>query len=288
MPSLLRSAAFGLLLVVWAAAASAQLLSWDKDATCPGDGLNVEPVAEGRAQVLRARRSGLLEATVAVSGSLSNAESSVPFPFTADAYGDGPTDLTRLRAWNTLKSWFFLHWIRWCPGRRGGVHDDAFVYSLPYDRGRTFAVLQAALGGYSHGSGSGAEQAIDFALPPGFTVRAARSGVIVAVRQDSTLGGPERRFESCANYVVVRHSDGTYAAYAHLSRDSALVAPGQAVEEGAALALSGNTGFSSGPHLHFDVYRPIDGAQRETIAVAFRTTAGVVRALEAGEEYTRP
>lgn len=268
--------------------AAAQLLSFDEKATCPDHGLKVDEVGDGRSRLLVARRSGVLEATVAISGTLGNAESSVPFPFTADVYGEGPLELTRLKALNTLKSWFYTSSVRWCPGRRGGIHDDAHVYALPYDSGRSFLVLQGSRGTFSHGAGSGSEHAVDFAVPAGFTVRAARSGVVVAVRQDSAQGGLEKRFESCANYVVVRHGDGTYASYAHLSRYSALVEPGQAVEEGTPLGRAGNTGFSSGPHLHFDVYRPLDGAVRETIAVRFRTTIGVVAGLQAGEEYARP
>jgi murein DD-endopeptidase MepM/ murein hydrolase activator NlpD len=271
-----------------AGVASGQLLSFDEKVTCPDRSLSVEEVEDGRFISLRAHRRGLLEATVAISASMVNIESSVPLPVTADVYADGPTELTRLRPRSLLQGSYFSTRVRWVPGRRGGVHDDSHLYSLPYDGNRSFVVLQAAMGAFSHGAGSGAEQAVDFGVPAGFTVRAARGGVVVAVRQDSALGGPEKRFESCANYVVVRHPDGTYGNYAHLARHSALVEVGQTVEEGAALGLSGNTGFASGPHLHFDVYRPIDGALRETIAVAFRTTAGVVRALQPGEEYASP
>ncbi len=283
-----RTAVVWLALLLPAEAASAQLLSFDEQATCPDHGFKVDTVEDGRSRLLVARRSGVLEATVAVSASLLNAESSVPLPFTADVSGDGPVELTRVRPRTSLKDSFFRSRIRWCPGRRGGVHDDSHVYALPYDSGRSFVVLQGSLGAYSHGPGSGAEHAVDFGMPAGFTVRAARAGVVVAVRQDSALGGAEKRFESCANYVVVRHADGTYASYAHLSRYSVAVEPGQAVEEGTPLARTGTTGFSSGPHLHFDVYRPLDGALRETIVVAFRTTAGVVRDLQPGEEYARP
>jgi murein DD-endopeptidase MepM/ murein hydrolase activator NlpD len=86
---------------------------------------------------------------------------------------------------------------------------------------------------------------------------------------------------------VVKHADGTYASYAHLSPFSARVKPGQRVSGGTPLATSGETGFTSGPHLHFDVYRPVVGGFRETIAVAFGTRDGIVRQVAAGEDYCR-
>jgi murein DD-endopeptidase MepM/ murein hydrolase activator NlpD len=268
--------------------AHAQLLSFLDEPTCPDRALTVETVEHGRSCALVARRSDLLEATVGISGSLTNTKSSVPMPFTADVAGVGPVELTRLRPRSSLKSWFFSHRVRWCPGIRGGRHDDDHIYALPYEQGRCSVVAQGAMGPYSHGPGSGSEQAIDFAMPKGSTVCAARGGVVVRVRQDSDVGGPEKRLESCANYIVVRHPDGTYANYAHLSQYSALVETGQEIETGAPLGKSGTTGFTGGPHLHFDVYRPTEGAFRETIAVAFRTAAGVARAVAPGEEYCNP
>lgn len=56
-----------------------------------------------------------------------------------------------------------------------------------------------------------------------------------------------------ANFVCVQHSDGTYARYFHLSRNGVRVKKGDRVAAGDILGLSGNTGFSSAPHLHFDV-----------------------------------
>jgi murein DD-endopeptidase MepM/ murein hydrolase activator NlpD len=49
----------------------------------------------------------------------------------------------------------------------------------------------------------------------------------------------------------VLHEDGTMAVYAHLQPESVIVRPGQRVNTGQRLGASGNTGFSTGPHLHF-------------------------------------
>ena len=54
-----------------------------------------------------------------------------------------------------------------------------------------------------------------------------------------------------ANFVQVLHDDGTTAVYAHLQLDTVRVRPGQQVVRGEFIANSGNTGFSTGPHLHW-------------------------------------
>jgi murein DD-endopeptidase MepM/ murein hydrolase activator NlpD len=58
-----------------------------------------------------------------------------------------------------------------------------------------------------------------------------------------------------ANVIEILHDDGTIAMYAHLHWDSIRVHIGEHVERGEYIANSGNTGFSSGPHLHFCVVR---------------------------------
>jgi hypothetical protein len=170
--------------------ASGQMLSFLDDPTCPEHGLSVEVVEHGRSRSILARRSGLLEDTVGLSGSMENVETSVPLPLTADVAGEGPTELVRLRPRYSLRPMFFMQRVRWCPGVRGGRHDDGHVYSLPYAPGRCFIVAQGPLGSFSHGPGSGAEQAVDFGMPNGSLVCAAREGVVIHVRQDSAPAAP--------------------------------------------------------------------------------------------------
>ena len=113
--------------------------------------------------------------------------------------------------------------------------------------------------------------AFDFSLPIGTEVVAARAGVVAAVRDEFTKGGPDPSMKAKANFVVVRHEDGTYARYWHLRHDSALVRKGEAVAEGQVLASSGNTGFTYGPHLHFDV---VDCIPNDTVIVTWRDRGG--------------
>jgi len=86
----------------------------------------------------------------------------------------------------------------------------------------------------------------DFAVPVGTKVEAAHSGVVVKAGPNGGGDGP-----AYGNAIVIKHDNGMYSQYAHLSRIDVHI--GQSVEKGQQIALSGNTGNSSGPHLHFEI-----------------------------------
>ncbi|KAB1978368.1 M23 family metallopeptidase [Streptomyces triticiradicis] len=86
----------------------------------------------------------------------------------------------------------------------------------------------------------------DFAVPTGTNVMAAHGGTVVKAGPNGAGDGP-----AYGNAVVIKHANGTYSQYAHLSRVDVHV--GQVVSTGQHIALSGNTGNSSGPHLHFEI-----------------------------------
>jgi murein DD-endopeptidase MepM/ murein hydrolase activator NlpD len=259
---------------------------------CGNTGIRVFSRDERRAVVVVAEvTGGVVEGTITVFAKLTNTISSAPLPFTADIGEGAPVDLVRLRPSNRLKEWFFSTRYRWLPGRRGGVHDESHVYALPYDPDQAVVVIQGRLGPFSHGPGSETENAIDFGLPEGSTVRAARSGVVVALRDDFEAGGVDPKLKPCGNYVIIRHADGTYGNYVHSKPHTVRVRLRESVAVGTALAQSGNTGYSSTPHLHFDVFRIVDtpdGARRESLRVAFNTAEGVLSDLGVGHSYLRP
>ncbi|MFD5770879.1 M23 family metallopeptidase [Streptomyces sp. NPDC127049] len=86
----------------------------------------------------------------------------------------------------------------------------------------------------------------DFAVPVGTPVKAAGAGTVVKAGPNGGGDGP-----AYGNAIVVKHANGTYSQYAHLSKIQVHV--GQKVGAGQKIALSGNTGNSSGPHLHFEI-----------------------------------
>jgi hypothetical protein len=128
-----------------------------------------------------------------------------------------------------------------------------YIYGLPYPHGLTFAVVQGFHGVFSHRGSN--EYAVDFNCPVATPVVAARPGVVVAINASAQGSGTTAEFldDKRANFVIVRHDDGTLGEYMHLSPSGVEVHPGQHVRRGQELALSGNTGFSSTAHLHFQV-----------------------------------
>ncbi len=107
----------------------------------------------------------------------------------------------------------------------------------------------------------------DFAVPVGTPVQAAAAGVIVKAGPNGGGDGP-----AYGNAIVIKHANNTYSQYAHLSRIQVKI--GQKVKASQRIALSGNTGNSSGPHLHFEI-RTTPNYGSAVNPVAFLRTNGV-------------
>jgi murein DD-endopeptidase MepM/ murein hydrolase activator NlpD len=143
-------------------------------------------------------------------------------------------------------------------GSPDAVHQPPRPYRAPFAVGSTYTVTQAYPVRITHVTPDTA-YAIDFALPDGTPVYAAREGVAINVQHDSFRGGAMAAMLDQANVVEILHDDGTIAVYAHLQWDSIRVRIGQHVRLGEYIANSGNTGFTTGPHLHFAVWRNVAG-----------------------------
>lgn len=166
-------------------------------------------------------------------------------------------------------------------GRLDAQHDDAYRYALPYARGTTHRVAQGYGGGGTHRG----IYAIDWTMPVGTPVHAARPGLVVAVRDTMEGSGISRYMQGRSNFVFVEHSDGTIGLYGHLQAESAAVAVGDTVRRGQMIARSGNTGYSSGPHLHFEVFRLSENLRPVTLPVRFDVETAPVRGLDEGRRY---
>ena len=148
--------------------------------------------------------------------------------------------------------------------------DTAFVYSLPYQKGTSHVVVQ---GGHSLFSHKG-YFAVDIKMAQGTKVLAARDGVVTFVRETYTAGGLGKKYAGKGNGITMHHSDGTFAHYWHLQYNGALVNVGDTVQQGQLIGLSGNTGFSAFPHLHFEVTE--HSIKKEvSLPVLFKTEKGV-------------
>lgn len=159
------------------------------------------------------------------------------------------------------------------PGEPNVVHDRGARYLPPFPADKSFVVSQGFNGTRTHDSIE-ARYAIDIPMPIGTPIRAARDGVVMEVDEDFFGAGTDlSKFGARANSIRVLHSDGTMSVYAHLAPERVFVEPGEVILVGEKIAESGNTGFSTGPHLHFAIQRNI-GMQLESIPFVFMTPAG--------------
>ncbi|GAA4816668.1 M23 family metallopeptidase [Litoribaculum gwangyangense] len=132
--------------------------------------------------------------------------------------------------------------------------DKDFLFKLPFPKNKKYKVIQSFGGKFSHNLPH-SKFAIDFNLEIGDTITAARNGKVFYVKEDSKKHGKTRDFIKYANKINILHDDGTIADYAHIDFNGALVEVGDYVEAGQPIALSGLTGFTTTPHLHFVVFK---------------------------------
>jgi len=157
-----------------------------------------------------------------------------------------------------------------------------FIYLFPYKHGTKCKLSQGYFGKYSHKGFS--DYALDFDMDEGTPIYASRGGIVVDVKQDSNIGGPNESFASYGNYISIFHVDGTFAKYLHLKQNGSAVKIGQKVKQGSLIGYSGNTGWSSGPHLHFQIERPVIGSLT-TIPTSFYFGKKLLKKLIPGHFY---
>lgn len=163
------------------------------------------------------------------------------------------------------------------------TYNNLFAYDLPFQKGKSFKVYQGYNGSFSHQN----TNAIDFTMPEGTEVLAARDGKVVRVVQNNNQGCATEDCKQYNNYIIIMHDDGSFASYVHIRYNGSKVKPGDVVKRGDVIAYSGNTGWSSGPHLHFECF--IGGFEKRiTLETKFRTGNGTQSTpLQEGSVYTR-
>lgn len=174
--------------------------------------------------------------------------------------------------------------LRMVPGSPNAKPRDV-EYGYPLDT-RELRITQGWGGHHSHRDAEN-RHAVDFAIDEGTPVLAARAGTVMDIESGFSSTGRNAADAGHANYVRIVHDDGTMALYAHLKTDGVRVGIGQRVRRGDAIGLSGNTGFSAGPHLHF-VVQVNRGMTLESIPFRMFGPQGILRFSEAVSTPAQP
>lgn len=168
--------------------------------------------------------------------------------------------------------------------QKGKIKDDtSYIYSLPYAQGKRYRVIQGYFTVFTHKE----RAAIDFNMKKGTKVHAARGGIVVRVKEDGRHGGLNSKYRIDGNMIIIQHNDSTRAGYWHLSPDGAFVNVGDTVKQGQLIGLSGNTGYTAFPHLHFLVWKRTADGQWQQIGTRFRTHKGITY-LRPYQRYRNP
>ena len=122
------------------------------------------------------------------------------------------------------------------------------------------------------------KHAVDFGCDEGTPIYSAKGGLVVWVKNDSDVGGPQWKYYEEGNRIVLKHTRGEYTAYEHLQFGGVLVEVGQRVRKGQLIGYSGNTGFTRGPHLHFEVFTDPDEEESEGITLQVLVNRMIERA----------
>lgn len=194
--------------------------------------------------------------------------------------GGEQRELFALAPADKYAAWEYRYEYTWVGGDFRAEHRANQLYRLPYKKGQTYEVSQSCNGSYSH-TGHG-KYAIDFDMPTGTPILAARAGRVVDIKQDSNRGGEGEEYENDGNYVTILHDDATLGHYFHLHPNTVGVALGQEISAGELIGRAGNTGYSSGPHLHFEVVevhlgeQPKDDPHQISVPIVFDARRGKV------------
>lgn len=132
-------------------------------------------------------------------------------------------------------------------------YDTLYNYSYPFINGYQSRIIQGYDGNFSH-SGRFSSKTLDFDMKIGDTIVAARDGIVIKTVVKHKKQGTTEKYKDYGNYIMIYHDDNTFSQYVHLKQYGNLVNVGDKVKKDQPIALSGFTGYTTIPHLHFGVY----------------------------------
>jgi len=211
------------------------------------------------------RLGGPVEIQLSLSNA-SNVQSDPQLPLRQVLGANERALVSRIGAGRVDQPSSFVVGLMAVPGDPQTIARDV-VYSLPVDENSNWQLGQTFHGGFSHTD----EQnlyAVDIVVDEGTPILAARGGTVMQVENGFDSAGLNReKYAERANLIRILHDDGSMAIYAHLREGGAMVRVGQKVSLGQLIGYTGNTGYSSGPHLHFCIQ--VNSAGR-LISIPFR------------------
>jgi len=162
-------------------------------------------------------------------------------------------------------------------------YDANFAYYLPYQKDESYPLTQGYNGSLSHQN----KNQLDFSMPIGTLIVAARDGVVIKTVDENTKHCGKQECEKYNNYIYIYHDDGTIAEYLHIKRKGAKVKLGDRIKQGQIIAESGNVGWSTGPHLHFSVFIQRLDSERAYLKTKFKLDAETVDYITEKKLYAR-
>ena len=270
-------------LLIMVAGAMTMLCTNSTLASCPSGWLDFDETSRDGKLVLTARNRSDIPLTFTMDMDIRKLRASRGTTFTESLQPNESRPVITLTRRNESQKGNYRYKTRCTIGNKDADHDDEVLYMLPYANGTSYPVLQGYGSRFSH---TGRETyTVDFYMKVGTPVHAARAGVVAHIEESHTKGCWKDGCGAYANFIIVVHDDDTTGEYYHLQQDGALVEPGQRIEAGQLIGLSGNTGHTTMPHLHFGVYRAIEWGREQSISVRYMSEDGIVSKPRQGGRY---
>lgn len=144
------------------------------------------------------------------------------------------------------------------------------LINLPFQSSKKYKILQGYNGNFSHNKINN-RFAIDFKMPIGDTICAVAEGVVIEIVKGYEYGGKNNKWKGFDNYIWIYHPQlNLISSYAHLKKHGSLVAIGDKVYANQPIGLSGNTGYSTEPHLHFHMLKLNSNYEYESVPYNFK------------------